>query len=54
MFDIQFNNADKREPKGGWATGNYTRKCYTCDELFTGDKRAMTCSDCAYGTKDEK
>lgn len=39
---------DKRDPKNGWAPGDYYNKCHSCSEQFIGDKRAMTCSDCAY------
>lgn len=42
---------DKRPKKGGWATGNYSGKCYICDKEFTGDKRAVHCAPCAYGDK---
>ena len=36
----------------GWAPGHYTSKCHKCKELFTGDKRAYTCADCAYGSEE--
>jgi len=40
---------DNREPKGGWAKGNYTSTCHYCKEMYIGDKRSVTCADCAYG-----
>ena len=43
-----FGKQDNRPKKDGWAPGNYTNKCFGCDEQFTGDKRARTCADCAY------
>jgi hypothetical protein len=46
---------DKRDAilAKGWAPGNYTNKCHTCGEMFTGDKRAWTCADCAYGEENK-
>jgi len=41
-----------RPPLGGWAAGNYECKCIQCEEHFTGDKRAVQCSDCAYKSED--
>lgn len=39
----------------GWAPGNYTNGCSYCGDLFTGDKMAGMCADCAYGdTPDSK
>ena len=32
---------------GGYAPGNYDRKCCTCGDHFDGDKRAITCRTCA-------
>ena len=32
---------------GSYAPGNYMCRCHSCDRLFTGDKRALTCFDCA-------
>jgi len=43
---------DQREKRGGWAPGDYTNKCGTCGEPFVGDKRATSCSDCAYKEED--
>jgi hypothetical protein len=34
--------------RGAWAPGKYLHKCSTCSEKFMGDKRALTCADCAY------
>ena len=31
----------------GYVAGEYTNKCHTCKKEFTGDKRAITCEDCA-------
>lgn len=42
---------DHRPPSGGWADGNYLRKCFTCEAGFFGDKRAVTCADFAYDAK---
>jgi len=44
---------DERPPilEKGWAPGNYSARCRTCGETFTGDKRAWCCADCAYETK---
>jgi hypothetical protein len=46
-------NGDTRPPvlERGWAPGDYTCRCRTCGEGFTGDKRAWCCADCAYETK---
>jgi hypothetical protein len=38
---------NKKYPIGGFAPGNYTCKCVSCKENFTGDKRAVQCEDCA-------
>ena len=42
---------DARKPLGLWAPGSYIRKCQ-CGDDYRGDKRAMSCADCAY--KDHK
>jgi len=39
---------DARPKRNGWAPGNYSNVCKWCDGLFTGDKRAIECADCAY------
>lgn len=39
---------DSRPRRGNWAPGGYYCKCAYCQELFTGDKRAVVCADCAY------
>lgn len=39
---------DDRPQRGAWAPGNYLCTCCTCHADFIGDKRAMTCADCAY------
>lgn len=39
---------DSRPRKNSWAPGDYYCKCLDCKETFIGDKRALTCADCAY------
>jgi hypothetical protein len=39
---------DARPQRHWWAPGGYVRLCRTCFDWFLGDKRAMTCADCAY------
>jgi hypothetical protein len=39
---------DARPARGSWAPGNYHCKCCNCGEFFIGDKRAISCADCAY------
>lgn len=34
-------------PLGGYAPGNYMCQCATCGKRFEGDKRAVTCLECA-------
>jgi hypothetical protein len=34
-------------PLNGYAPGNYTCLCSTCDKQFVGDKRAVRCLECA-------
>lgn len=34
-------------PLGLYAPGNYMCRCSACQKLFDGDKRALTCLDCA-------
>ncbi len=53
IFNEKMFTADERPPKAGWATGNYSNKCSLCGNMFTGDKRAFHCADCAYGTKEQ-
>lgn len=38
---------ENKYPIGGYAPGNYTCKCVTCEETFQGDKRAVQCEPCA-------
>lgn len=45
---------DDRPRKGGWAPGSYHCQCHSCGEFFIGDKRAITCADCAYGLDTSK
>lgn len=33
-------------PQGGYAPGSYWCKCVSCNQQFTGDKRAYQCPDC--------
>jgi hypothetical protein len=40
--------ADNRPARGAWAPGHYVCKCSYCSKHFIGDKRAVTCADCAY------
>jgi len=47
---MNMGDPDTRPQKDWWAPGNYTCTCHMCGILFIGDKRAGTCSDCAYGT----
>lgn len=39
---------DKRPPFNGWAGGDYECLCLACRDKFLGDKRCLTCADCAY------
>ena len=34
-------------PIGGYAPGNYSCICTSCDKEFMGDKRAVQCKECA-------
>jgi hypothetical protein len=45
---IEMVELDPRPAHAGWAPGGYMCKCYSCDRRFTGDKRAMSCAECAY------
>lgn len=47
MADI-FAEKSLKPKLGGWALGNYLQVCLECDREFLGDKRAVTCSVCAY------
>ena len=50
MFDLVrlIKDRNKREPRNGWAPGDYVRSCISCEEYFIGDKRAFRCASCAY------
>lgn len=37
----------------GWAPGNYYSLCFTCDQQFIGDKRAISCHPCAAARHEE-
>lgn len=39
---------DDRPQRGSWAPGTYCNNCPTCEQNFIGDKRALSCADCAY------
>lgn len=39
---------DERPKRGMWAPGDYMGECRKCGVGFWGDKRAMSCADCAY------
>ena len=39
---------DDRPKRGMWAPGTYMCKCANCEAVFSGDKRAFSCADCAY------
>ena len=41
-------NQDVRPQRKDWAPGNYECWCIECKSLFTSDKRACLCGDCAY------
>ncbi len=43
-----YGSRDIRPQKAGWAPGHYDCVCHSCDKKFIGDKRAVTCADCAY------
>jgi len=45
MFTLE---RDERPPHNGWAGGNYECQCLGCSKSFLGDKRCLTCADCAY------
>lgn len=49
MFTRDFKT-DKREPKEGWCSGEYTMTC-GCGEHYFGHKRSSMCADCAYSPK---
>jgi len=46
LLDGQPSNP--RPQRNCWAPGDYSCTCTSCGEEFTGDKRAVTCADCAY------
>ena len=39
---------DSRPRRKMWAPGGYVCKCLDCGCQFVGDKRAISCADCAY------
>lgn len=45
---LDMSPADTRPQHGSWAPGSYICKCYSCGFYFTGDKRALSCAECAY------
>lgn len=46
---VSWPKEDQRALRGGWAPGGYMRVCIHCEQKFFGDKRAVSCADCAYG-----
>ena len=44
---MQESDFVKPHPINGFAKGTYSCKCGKCQELFMGDKRAVTCSKCS-------
>lgn len=42
---------DKRPKQSAWAPGEYLCVCHKCAARFWGDKRALSCADCAYESK---
>lgn len=52
---FKIKEEDDRPQFGAWAPGDYYNECIYCEEQFIGDKRAVSCADCAYlnlGSKD--
>jgi hypothetical protein len=45
---------DSRSPRAAWAPGDYLNRCITCRDRFMGDKRALSCADCAYSPSASK
>lgn len=41
---------DHRPKRGAWAPGDYISKCHKCSCNFFGDKQAVECAVCAYGS----
>lgn len=39
---------DIRPAIGLWAPGEYFNHCKRCNLIFVGDKRALSCANCAY------
>ena len=53
-YKIIIPKEEAKYPIGGYAPGYYSCKCVTCDNMFTGDKRAAQCEPCAIKmTKEE-
>ena len=54
--EVELNKQEKRficDPRPNllhfrWARGNYSNKCGVCAVIFTGDKLAGMCADCAW------
>jgi hypothetical protein len=46
--EIKDCKQDDREANGALAPGDYMCRCHNCNCLFSGDKRAFHCADCAY------
>jgi len=54
MINFTGMEIDQRQQKNGWAPGTYLRRCSDCNVWFGGDKRAITCANCAYKDTSEK
>ena len=47
---LNIKTNDPRPARGLWAPGEYLSMCAECRGLFIGDKRAMRCANCEYGS----
>lgn len=41
---------DHRPKHAGWAPGDYWCNCPVCGREYLGDKRSVSCADCAYAS----
>ena len=39
---------DNRPAKGLWLPGKYCGICKVCGDPYIGDRRSVSCADCAY------
>ena len=55
-MDMDIFTCDDRPAllRRGWAPGNYSNECRHCGTIFTGDKLAGSCADCAYSLEETK